>query len=142
MDDRAGHIEENVISTAGEPYQRIMLRGWHNEFFCALDLFVEAFDGRRGVVWNNIPPELWPKADYEVHSSGGGPWFADSGDGRGELLGFLRVKNVKLEVRMRGRSKSEDSSLGRVHAGIISSTQIWIWPTQSTVQDCQDQRRW
>jgi len=28
------------ISTARQPYQRIMLRAWHNESFCALDLLV------------------------------------------------------------------------------------------------------
>src|ERR1700733_6767820 len=122
MDNRAGHIEDNVISTAGQPYQRIMLRGRHNQSFCALDLLVKALHARRGVLWNNIAPELRPKADDEVHSSCGGSWFTDRGDRRGELLGFLRVQNVKLQVRMRGCSKSEDSSLRCVHAGIISST--------------------
>src|ERR1700674_4792524 len=63
MDDRAGHIEDNVISTAGQPYQRIMLRAWHNESFCAFDLVVKALHARRGVIWNNIAPELGPKAD-------------------------------------------------------------------------------
>src|ERR1700679_2231327 len=119
MDDRAGHIEDDIIRTAGEPYQRIVLRAWHNKFFCSLDCVVEALHARRRVVWNNIAPELRPKADDEVHSSCGGPWFTDSGDGRGELLAFLRVQNVKLQVRMRGRSKGENSSLRRVHAGII-----------------------
>src|ERR1700719_2573688 len=99
-----------------------MLRAWHNESFCALDLAVKALYVRRGIVGNNIAPELRPKADHEVHSSCGGSWFTDSGDRRGELLAFLRVQNVKLQVRMRGRSKSEDSSLRRVHAGIIWGT--------------------
>src|SRR5580692_8822055 len=121
MDHRAGHIEDNVISTAGKPYQCIVLRAWHNESFCALDLFVKTLHACGGVIRNNLAPELRPKADDEVHSSCRGPWFSDSGDCRGELLGFLRVQNVKLQVRMRGRSKSEDSSLRRVHAGIISS---------------------
>src|ERR1700733_10936443 len=124
MDDRAGHIEDNVISTARQPYQRIMLRGWHNESFCALDLVVKSLHARRVVLWNNIAPELRPKADNEVHSSRGGPWFTDSGDCRGELLAFLRVQKVKLQVRMRGRSKSEDSSLRRVHPGIISGSTL------------------
>src|SRR5882762_5571862 len=120
MDDRAGHIEDNVISTAGQPYHRIMLRAWHHESFCALDLFVKALDARRSVIGNNIAPELRPKTDDEVHSSCGGPWFTDRGNCRRELLAFLRLQNVKLQVRMRGRSKSEDSSLRRIHAGIIS----------------------
>jgi len=122
MDDRTGHIEDNVISTAGQPYQRIMLRAWHDEILCALNLLVKARDARRSVIGNNIAPELRPKADDEVHPSGGGPWFTDSGDCRRELMAFLCVQNVKLQVRMRGRSQSEDSSLRRVHAGIISGT--------------------
>ncbi len=119
MDDCAGHIEDNVISTTGQPYQRIMLRAWHNESFRTLDLGVEALHARRGVLWNNLAPELRPKADDEVHSSYGGPRFTDSGDCGGELLAFLCVQNVKLQVRMRGGSKGEDSSLRCVHAGII-----------------------
>src|ERR1700745_3485824 len=122
MNACAGHIEENVKSTAGQPHQRIMLRAWHNESFCALDLFVKALHTRRRVVWNNIAPQLRSKADDEVHSSGSGPWFTDSGNCRGKLLPLLRVQNVKLQIRMRGRSKSEDSSLRRVHARIISGT--------------------
>jgi hypothetical protein len=117
-----GHIEDNVIRTAGQPYQRIMLRGWHDKSFCALDLVVKARHARRGVIRNDIAPKLRPKADDEVHSSCGGPWFTDRGDCRSELLASLCVQKVKLQIRMRGRSKSEDSSLGRVHAGIISGS--------------------
>src|SRR5580698_529707 len=124
MDDRAGHIEDNVISTAGEPNHRIMLRARHYKPFCAFDLVVKSLDAQRSVVWNNIAPELRPKADDEVHSACGGPWFTNGGDGGRELLAFLRVQNVELQVRMRGRSKSKDSSLGRVHAGIISGTVV------------------
>src|SRR6185437_6961225 len=120
MDDRAGHIEDNVISTAGEPYQRIVLRARHNESFCALDLFVKSFYARGRIAGSNIAPELGAEADDEVHSSGGGPWLTDSGDGRGELFAVLRVQNVEFQVRMRGRSKSEDASLRRIHAGSIS----------------------
>src|SRR5258708_27002202 len=98
-----------------------MLRAWHNKSVCALDLVVKALQTRRGSIWNNVAPELRPKADDEVHSSCGGPWFTDSGDCRGELLAFLRVQNVKLQVRMRRGSKSEDSRLRRVHAGIVSA---------------------
>src|SRR5271167_3976382 len=97
-----------------------MLRAWHNESFCAFDLVVEALYARRSVVWNSIAPELRPRADDEVHSACGRPWFANSGDCRGELFAFLRVQDVELQVRMSGRSKSKDSSLRRVHAGIIS----------------------
>src|SRR6202011_4261995 len=122
MDDRAGHIEDNVVSAAGQPYQRIMLCAWHNESFCALDLVVKALHAWRGVIWNNIAPELRPKADDEVHSSCRGPGFTDRGDCRGEFLAFLRVEKIKLQVCMRGGSKSEDSRLRRVHAGIISGT--------------------
>ena len=50
------------------------------------DFLVEALYAGRGVVRNHLAPELRPKADDEVHSSGGGPWFTDRGDGRGELL--------------------------------------------------------
>src|SRR5579859_1006066 len=99
-----------------------MLRAWHDESFCALDLVVKALHARRSILWSNIAPQLRPKADDEVHSSCGGPWFTDSGDCRGKLLALLRIQNVKLQVSMRGRSKSKDSSLRRVHAGIISST--------------------
>ena len=117
MDDRAGHIEDDVISTAGQPYQRVVLRGWHDESFCALDRFVKTLDARRRVIGNNIAPELRPKADDEVHSSGGGAWFTDGGNCGRELIAFLGIQNVKLQVRMRGRSQSEDSGLRRVHAG-------------------------
>jgi hypothetical protein len=106
------------MSTAGQPDHRIMLGGRHNESFCALFL-IEGLHAGGGVLWSKIAPELRPKADDEVHSSCSGSWFTDSGDGRGELLAFLRVQNVKLQVRMRGGSKSEDSSLRRVHAGIM-----------------------
>src|SRR6202011_544445 len=103
-----------------------------NESFCALDLVVKALQARRGVIWNNIAPELRPKADDKVHPSCGGPWFTDSGDCRGELLAFLRVQNVKLQVRVRRGSKSEDSNLRRVHAGIISGTIL----ANTTARDC------
>src|SRR5277367_6540033 len=98
-----------------------MLRAWHDESFCASDLVIKARYAWRGVIWSDVAPELGPKTDDEVHSACGGPWFTDRGDGRGELLAFLRVQNVKLQVRMRGGSKNEDSSLRRVHQGIISS---------------------
>src|SRR5579872_1764426 len=120
MDDRPGHVEDHIISTARQPYHRIMLRAWHSESFSALDIAVEAFDAGRGVIWYEITPELRPKADDEVHSTSGGSRFPDSGDCRRELFIFLPVHNVKLQVRMRGCSKSEDPSLRRVHAGIIS----------------------
>src|ERR1700722_2421389 len=129
MNDRAGHIEDNVISTAGQPYQRIMLRSWHNESLCALDLFIKTLDARSSVTGNNIAPELRPKADDEVHSSCGGTRFTDRRNCRRKLIALLSVQNVKLQVRMRGRSKSEDSSLRRVHAGIISGT-IFAIPTE------------
>src|SRR5229473_4011956 len=119
MDDSTGHIEDNVISTAGQPYQRVMLRGRHNKSFGALNLFVKALHTRRGIIWSKFAPKLGPKADNEVHSSCGGPWFTDSGDCRGKLLALLHVQKVKLQVRVRGSSKSEDSSLRCVHAGII-----------------------
>src|ERR1700722_14320233 len=120
MDHRAGHIENNVISTAGQPYQRIVLRARHNESFRASDLVIKTFHARRSVIWNNIAPQLGPKADDEVHSSSGGAWFTDSGDFRSELLVFLRVQQVKLQVRVRRRAKREDAGLRRVHAGIIA----------------------
>jgi hypothetical protein len=92
----------------------------HNQSFHSPDLLVKTRHTRRGFVWNDIAPELRPKANDEVHSSRGGSWFPDRGDDRGEFLRFLRVQNVKLQVRMRGGSESEDASLGCVHhAGII-----------------------
>src|SRR5882672_5462903 len=120
MDNGAGHIEDNVVRTARQPYQRIMLGAWHNKSFCTLDLFVKALHAWRGIIWNNFAPELGAKANDEVHSSCGSPWFSDSGDCRGKFLAFVCVQNVKLQVGMRGRSKREDSSLRRIHAGIIS----------------------
>src|ERR1700722_8605758 len=128
MDDRAGHIEDNVISTAGQPYQCIVLSAWHDESFCALDLLVKALYAWRRVIRNDIAPKLRPKADDEVHSSCGGPWFTDRGNCRGELLAFLRVQKVKLQVRMRGGSKGEDSGLRCVHAAIISGTDRYERP--------------
>src|ERR1700684_2887985 len=91
-----------------------MLLAWHNESVCAPDLLITPHPRRR-VMRNNFSPELWPKADDKVHSSCGRARFTDSGDCRGELPDFLRVQNVRLQVRMRARSKSEDSRLGRVH---------------------------
>src|SRR5271155_2459861 len=96
-----------------------MLRTRHNESLYSPDLLVKTRHTCRSVVWNNIAPELRPKANDEVHSSRGGSWFTDRGDDRGELLAFLRIQNVKLKVRMRGGSESEDASLGCVHTGII-----------------------
>src|SRR5215469_16536335 len=98
-----------------------MLRAWHNKSFFALDRTVEALNaGRRGV-GNNIAPELRPKTNHEIHSSRGGPWLPDRRDCRSEPHGFRRIVEVKLQVRMRGGSKSEDSSLRRVHPRIIAS---------------------
>jgi len=94
-----------------------MLRVRHNKSFYALNLFVKALHTRRGIIWNKLAPKLRPKADDEVHSSRGGPWFTDSGDCRGELFAILCVQKVKLQVRVRRRSQSENSSLWRVHAG-------------------------
>ena len=78
-----------------------MLRAGHDETLYALDLFVKAFYARRNVIGNDIATELRTKADDEVHSSRGGPWFTNSRDGRCELFAFLRVQNIKLEVGMR-----------------------------------------
>ena len=103
-----------------------MLRAGHDETFYALDLFVKAFYVRRDVIGNDIAPQLGPKADDEVHASGGGPWFTNGGDRRCELFAFLRVQNIKLEVRMGGRSKSKDSSLRRIHAGDYSGSMSGI----------------
>src|ERR1700691_994760 len=120
MNDRAGHIEDNVISTAGQPYQRIMLSAWHYEALRAPDLLVKARYVRRRVIRNDIAPELRPKADDEVHSCRGGPWFTDGGDSGCELPAFLRVEKVELQVGMRGGAKSEDAGLRCVHVEIIS----------------------
>jgi len=68
MDDRTGLIEDNVIGTAGQLYQRIMLRAWHNKSFCALNIFVKALHTRRRIIWNKLAPKFRPKADIEVHS--------------------------------------------------------------------------
>src|SRR5215469_7593108 len=91
-----------------------MLRAGHNESFRAPDLFITARDSRRSVIWIDVAPKLGPKADYEVHSSYRGPWFADGGNCRRELLVLLRIHSVKFQVRVRGRSKSKNSSLWRV----------------------------
>jgi len=101
MDDRARHIEENVISTAGQPHQRIVLRGRHDESFRALDRFVKTLDVRRNVVGNDVAPEFRAKADDEVHSSGGGAWFADRGNCGRELVAFLFIEDVEFQVSMR-----------------------------------------
>ena len=106
-----------------------MLRAGHHESFYASDLFVKARHARWSVIRNKIAPELWPKPDDEVHSSGGGSWFTDGGDCGGELLAFFRVQKVELQVSMRGRSKRENSSLRCVHARIISAT-ILANPTE------------
>src|SRR5580765_719235 len=103
-----------------------MLRAGHDEPFCALDLFVKAFKAWRDVIGNDIAPQLGPKADDEVHSSCGGPWLTNGGDCGCELFAILRVQNIKLEVRMRGRSKSKDSSLRRIHAGDYSDSMSGI----------------
>jgi len=107
MDDRTGLIEDNVIGTAGQLYQRIMLRAWHNKSFCALNIFVKALHTRRRIIWNKLAPKLRPKADNEVHFPWGGPWFTDTGGCRGELLAILRVQKVKLQIRLGRGSKSE-----------------------------------
>src|SRR5580692_10780831 len=98
MNDRAGHIEDDVISTAGQPYQCIVLSAWHHEAFSAPDLLVKARHVRGRVIRNDIAPELRPKADDEVHSCCGGPWFTDRGDCRSELPALLRVEKVELHV--------------------------------------------
>src|SRR5215467_1102002 len=92
-----------------------MLRARHNESFCAPDLVIKARDSRRSVIWKDIATKLRPKTDDEIHSSCRGPGFADRGDCRREPLAFLRIQSVKFQVRVRGRSKSEDSSLRCVH---------------------------
>src|SRR5579872_3654090 len=113
MDDRAGHIEEDVIRTAREPYQRVMLRAGHNEPFGALNSLVKAHNARWSVIGNNIAPQLRPEADDEVHSSCGGPRFTNCGNCGRKFVALLCVQNVNLQVRMRGRSQSEDASLRR-----------------------------
>src|ERR1700733_11233550 len=108
-----------------------MLSAWHNESFRAPDFLVKALYVGRRVNGNDIAPQLGPKADDEVHSSRGGPWFTDRGDCRGELPAFLRVKKIELQVRVRGCSKGEDSGLRRVHAGMISGTPDTERPVES-----------
>ena len=119
-DDRAGHIENDVIGTPGQPYQRIMLTARHDESFSAPDVAVKAHDAWRRVIWNNIAPEFRPEPDDEVHSSRGGARFTDRSDRSGKLLAFLRVQKIKLQIRMRGGSKRKYSRLGRVHGATIS----------------------
>src|SRR5215831_4337607 len=92
-----------------------MLRARHNESFRVPDLVIKARDSRRSVIWKDIAPKLRPKTDDEVHSSCRGPGFADRGDSRREPFVLSRIQIVKFQVRVRGRSKSEDSSLRRVH---------------------------
>src|SRR5262245_65155269 len=115
MDDCTSHTEDNVVGTAGQPNQHIMLRARHNESFLSFYLLIKALDSRRNVIGKDIAPKLGPKTNDEVHSSSRGPWFADGGDCSCELLFLLRVQNVKFQVRVRGRSKREYSSLRRVH---------------------------
>src|SRR5262249_20335663 len=92
-----------------------MLRAGHDESFRAPDLLVEALDSRGSVIGRDVAPKLGPKTDHEVHSSRCGPGFANGGDCRSELFVLRRIQNVKFQVRVRGRSKSEDSSLRRIH---------------------------
>src|SRR5579859_7789395 len=99
-----------------------MLSARHNESLNAVDVAVKSFQARRGVLRNKFSPEFRSEADDKVHSSGGGPWFTDRGDCRSECLALSRVQNVELQVRMRGRSEGKNSSLRRIHAGIISGT--------------------
>src|SRR6516164_3757880 len=115
MDNRPGHIEDNVIGTAGQPHQRIMLRARHNESFRAPDLVIKARDSRRSVIWKDIAPKLGPKSNDEVHSGCRGPWVPDGGDGSQKSLAFFRVQNAKPKIGMRGVSKSKDPSRGRIH---------------------------
>jgi hypothetical protein len=120
MNDGASHIEDNVIGAAGQPHQSVMLRAWHDEALYTLDRFVETFEAGRGVVGKEITPQFGPKPDYKVHACCGGSRLTDRGDRRGEFFALLRVQEVKLKVRVRGGPEREDSSLRRVHAGIIS----------------------
>ena len=60
--------------------------------------------------------------------------FTNSRDGRCELFAFLRVQNIKLEVRMGGRSKSKDSSLRRIHAGDYSDSMAAPWLRSTAVR--------
>lgn len=119
MNHRTRHVKKNVISAAGQPHQCIMLCSRHHETFRALDLTVEAFDTRRNVIWNNLVPELRPESDDEVHSPRSGSRLANGRNCGGELPAFFRIRNIKLQIGVRGRSKSEDSSLRRLHAVII-----------------------
>ena len=119
MEHLAGHIEDNVISTPGQPYQRVVLRARHNESFCAFDVVVKSLYVRRGICWNNIAPELGTKADDKVHATGGRPGFTNCRDSGGELIALVCVQEIELEVGVLGRSESEYPGLGRVHARII-----------------------
>src|SRR5580704_17085227 len=96
-----------------------MLSAWHDEPFCASNLLVKPLHAGRGVVRNDSGPELRPKANNEVHSSRGGPWIPDCGDGGGKLAALLRIQKIELQVGMRGGCKSEDASLRGVHVVII-----------------------
>ena len=121
VDDGAGHIKDNVVRTAGEPHHCIVLRGRHHKPFRPSDLAVEPRYSRRGVIGSDPVPKLRPKANNEVHATCCGPWLTNRCDRGGKLRGSLRVHEVELEVRMGGGPKSEDSSLGRVHARILSA---------------------
>jgi hypothetical protein len=83
--------------------------------FRTLNILVEAFNLRRGMIGNDLPPELRPEADDEVHASRSGSWFTNRGDSGGELSASLPVEEVELQVRVRRGSKGEDPSLWRVH---------------------------
>ena len=88
------------------PTHAMMPHEWSTRTRCeGRGLFqVEAHDGAG-----------WSAAGYGLESGAGE-------GGGGELFEFLCVQKVKLQVRMRRGPKSEDSSLRRVHAGIISGT--------------------
>src|ERR1700677_1235476 len=122
MDDRARHVEDNIIRTAGQPHECVVLSAWHHESFRALDLLVKTLQARRRVNLSDVAPELRPKADDEVDASCCGSRFTDRGNCRGKLLRSLGVEKVELQVGVRGSSKSEDAGLRCVHAGIISGT--------------------
>ena len=96
-------------------------RARHHESVNAPDLLVEPLHAFRHIARSQAAPQLRPEADDEIHSSRRRSWLPYVRNLRRELLTLCRIRDVELQVRVRRRAKSKNSSLGRVHAGIISS---------------------
>jgi hypothetical protein len=114
-------VEEYVVPTSRKPQDGIVLCGRHDEPVFPGDFRVESLYACGRVIGSDFVPQLRPEPYDQVDSANGGSRLAQSGDCENELFPVAFVQDIKFQVRVRCRSKSEYSCLRSLHGSRIAT---------------------